>query len=211
MEVAPDRAHDHFSRVEPDTDVDGKAERAVDLLGVPFHRLLHPERGIARADGVVLVGKRRAEKRHDPVTQHLIHRPLVVVHSLHHPLQHGVEEAAGVFWIAISQQFGRALQIGEQHRDLLALAFESVLRPEDLLGEVLRGVCGQRVEAGRGGRRRRRHPMAAIRTELCGLREDPPAARAGRRKRCPALRTELRLRRNVVPALKTIHATAASP
>ena len=42
--------------------------------------------------------------------------------------------------IAVGEQLHRALEIGEEHGDLLALAFEGALRGEDLLGEVLGGV-----------------------------------------------------------------------
>ena len=65
---------------------------APDLLGVPLHRLLHPQRGVAGPHGVVLVGERRAEEGHDAVAHHLVHGALVAVDGLHHPLEHGVEE-----------------------------------------------------------------------------------------------------------------------
>ena len=50
--------------------------------------------------------------------------PFVAVHRRHHALEHGVEELAGLFGVAVGQQLHRALQVGEQHGDLLALAFE---------------------------------------------------------------------------------------
>jgi hypothetical protein len=61
--------------------------------------------------------------------------------SVDTPLEGG--QLAGLRW-----QLHGALQIGEEHRDLLALAFESGLGDEDLLGQVLGGVG-----RGRGGTR----------------------------------------------------------
>src|SRR5207249_12280400 len=49
------------------------------LLGVALDRLLHPERRVARAHGMVLVRHRRSEERHDSVAQDLVHRPLVAM------------------------------------------------------------------------------------------------------------------------------------
>ena len=106
---------------------------------------------------MILVGERRAEQRHDPVAHHLVDRALVVMHRLHHAFEHGIEDLARLLGIAVGEQFHRALQVGEQHRDLLALAFERGLRGEDLLGEVLGrvgirrrkpGPCGVRAKFG---------------------------------------------------------------
>jgi len=91
--------------------------------------------------------KRRAEERHDAVAHDLIHRALVPMDGLHRALQHGIEELPGFLGIAVGEQFHRALDIGEEHRDLFALAFEGAPGGEDLLGEVLRGVGLRRLEA----------------------------------------------------------------
>jgi len=45
-----------------------------------------------------------------------------------------------VLGIAVSEQLHGALEVGKQHGDLLALAFESRLGGEDLLSEMLRRV-----------------------------------------------------------------------
>jgi len=60
--------------------------------------------------------------------------------GFHHVLKDRIEELARLFWITVSQQLHRALQVGEQDRDLLALTFEGRLRGQDLLSEVLGGV-----------------------------------------------------------------------
>jgi hypothetical protein len=62
------------------------------------------------------------------------------VHGRHQALQLRVEELARLFGIALSQQFHGALQISEQHGDLLALAFQGTLRRADLLDEVWRRI-----------------------------------------------------------------------
>ena len=66
--------------------------------------------------------------------------------GLHHPLEHGIEELARLLGVPVGEQLHRALEVGEEHRDLLALALEGGLRGEDLLGEVLGGVATQGLE-----------------------------------------------------------------
>ena len=160
---------------------------APQLLRVPAHRLLHAQRGVAGAHRVVLVGERRAEERHDAVAHHLVHGALVAVHRLHHPLEHRIEQAARLLGIPIGEQLHRALEIGEQHRDLLALALEGVARGQDLLGEVLGGVgLGRGLALDRlgGGRR------AAGAAELLVREQLGAAARAAGDEAATALLTE---------------------
>ena len=122
--------------------------RAPHLVRVRLHALLHPECRVACPHCMVLMGQRRAEQRHDPVAHHLVDGALVAVDGLHHPLEDGVEKLAGLLGVAVGEQLHRALQVGEEHRDLLALALERGLRGEDLLGEVLGRVAGR--ESNRG-------------------------------------------------------------
>ena len=83
---------------------------------------------------MVLVGERRAEQRHDTVPEDLVHRPLVAVHRLHHPVQRRVQQRARLFRVAPVEQFQRAADVGEQHGHVLALAFQVGPGGEDLLG-----------------------------------------------------------------------------
>jgi hypothetical protein len=64
------------------------------------------------------------EQGHDPVAQDLVHCALVLVNALHHVLDHGVEEIASFLGIAVSEQFHGPLEVGKEHGDLLALAFQ---------------------------------------------------------------------------------------
>ena len=41
---------------------------------------------------MVFMGKRGAEKGHDPVTHDAVHRALITVDGLNHPFQYGIEE-----------------------------------------------------------------------------------------------------------------------
>ena len=146
VQIVADGADDDLAGIQPDADLDHGRLRAAHLLRVLLHALLHPERRVARPHRVILVGEGRAEEGHDPVAHHLVHGALVAVDGLHHVLEHGIEELARLLGIAVGEQLHRALEVGEEHGDLLALALERRLGGEDLLGEVLGGVRLRGVE-----------------------------------------------------------------
>jgi hypothetical protein len=58
VEIRADRADHHLTRIEPHTNLDLNPMTPEHGLGVALHRLQHPERGVARADGVILMGER---------------------------------------------------------------------------------------------------------------------------------------------------------
>jgi hypothetical protein len=62
------------------------------------------------------------------------------MHGRHHALQDGVEELPGLLRVAVRQQFHRALEVGKQHGDPLALPFQGAFGNEDLLGQIGWGV-----------------------------------------------------------------------
>src|SRR6266446_5982681 len=93
-------------------------------------------RRVTGAHRMILVRQRRAEERHDAVTHHLIHRALVSMDGVHHPLEDWIEELAGVLGVSLGEQLHGAFQIGEEHGHLLALAFERRPRRQDALGEM---------------------------------------------------------------------------
>ena len=70
------------------------------------------------------------------------------MHGLHHESQDRVQQAARILRIAVGEELHRALQVGEQHGHLLALALQGGPGREDLLGEVRRRVAlrGGRVD-----------------------------------------------------------------
>jgi hypothetical protein len=182
LQVAPDGAHHHLAGIEPHANVHGHTERAVHLLRVLTHALLHSQGGVARAHGVLLVRDRRAEERHDAVAHHLVDGALVVVYGLDHALQHRVEQAPRVLGIAIGQELHRALEVREQDRHVLAFALQRVLGRADPLGEMRRRVRGRRGEArrsvGRGA-----HGRSALWAELGGNRQLALALGTARRQR----------------------------
>jgi hypothetical protein len=139
-QIGADRSDDDVARVEAHPDLDRHPVGLEDLARVAGEGGLHPERGIAGAHGVILMRDRRAEQRHDPIAHDLVHRALVPVHGFHHQLEHGVEDLPRLLGVAVGEQLHRTLEVGEEHRDLLALAFERGLRGEDPLGEVLGGI-----------------------------------------------------------------------
>jgi len=140
MQVASDGSHDDLSRVQAHPDLNRNAIGPADAVGVPLHRFQHPQPRVARADSMVLVGKRRAEQRHDPVPHHLIDGAFVAVDGLHHVFEHRVEEPAGVLRVAVREELHRPPEVGEENGHLLALAFEGGLRGQDLFSEMFRSV-----------------------------------------------------------------------
>ena len=122
--------------LRPDPDLHVESLLAPQLLGIPADGVLHRQGRVAGPHRVVLVRQRRAEERHDPVAQHLVHRALVAVDGLHQPFQDGVEQTPRLLRIAVSQELHRPLQVREQHRDLLALALDRLAGVEDLLDEM---------------------------------------------------------------------------
>jgi hypothetical protein len=77
--------------------------------------------------------------------------PLVAVDGPHHRLDDAIEELLSLLGIEALDDLGRALDVGEEHGDLLAFSFESGPRRENLFGEILgrvalkRGSCRSRL------------------------------------------------------------------
>jgi hypothetical protein len=60
--------------------------------------------------------------------------------GFHHPLEDRIQQLPRVLGIAIGEELHRALEVGKEHRDLLALAFEGRLGGDDPFGKMLRRV-----------------------------------------------------------------------
>jgi hypothetical protein len=103
VKIVTDRADHHFARVEPNADLYFDSVQAAHLLIVPADRLLHPERRIAGPYGMILMGQRCSEQRHDPVTHHLVHRPLVAVDGFHHVLQYRIKELSRLLRVTVGE------------------------------------------------------------------------------------------------------------
>jgi hypothetical protein len=149
-EVVANRAHQHLARIEADPDAHLDAVRGARPIRLHPHRALDGERRVAGADRVVLMRDRRAEQRHDAVAQDAVDGALVAVDAVHHRAERRIQDSPGILRIGVLDQRERALDVGEQHRDLLAFAFQRGARAEDPLGQMAR-----RVGRGRGAGRRR--------------------------------------------------------
>src|SRR6516225_9106023 len=111
--------------------------RPLNLVCISRDGLLHSERRITSAHGMIFVGDRRAEEGHNPVAHNSVHGPLIAVDCLDHAFEHRVEELLRVLRVAVSKELHRALDIREQHGDLLPLTLESCPGGEDLIGKML--------------------------------------------------------------------------
>jgi hypothetical protein len=154
VEIGSDGPYEHVTGVQADADLERDAVAPLDLVSVPRDVVEHAEGRVPRAEGVVLEGERRPEERHDAVAKYLIDDAFVGVDGFHHQLDDGIEQASGVFGIAVHQELHRALDVGEQHGNLLALALHRAARGEDTIGQVMRRVAASRAKAGRGARER---------------------------------------------------------
>ena len=117
--------------------------RAAHLLRIGLHGALHRQRGIAGPRGMVLMRDRGAEQRHNAIAQDLVHRPFVAVYGVHHQMQSRVEELLRVLGVAVARATRGAFEVGKQHSDLLAFAFQGTAGGEDFLGQM--GACRQGV------------------------------------------------------------------
>jgi hypothetical protein len=149
VQVVTNGPHHHFAGVQshPDTQLD--AVGAAHRLGILAHGCLHGQGGVAGSQGMVLMGQGRAKEGHEAITQNLVHRALIAVHSVHHGVQDGVEELLCGFRVEVANQLGGTSDVGKQDGDLLAFAFQGAARGQDLLREI-----GGRVrQRGLGSRR----------------------------------------------------------
>jgi hypothetical protein len=72
---------------------------------------------------MIFMGNGRPEQGHDPIAHDLVHGPFIPMYRRHQAFQHRIEQLAGLFRIAVGQEFHRAFEVGKQYGDLLALTF----------------------------------------------------------------------------------------
>ena len=102
-QIASDGPHDHLAGVEADADLHLDSVIPTNLGRVLAHGLLHGERGVAGADGVVFVGEGRTKERHDAIAHDLVHGAFVAVHRLHHALEDRVQELARLLGVSVGE------------------------------------------------------------------------------------------------------------
>ena len=117
-----DRPHHDFARVHPDAGFNRNLALRAQAVGIATQLLLHRQRRMKCALRMVLMGHGRAEQGENSVTGRLRNVAAVAMHRLHHQMQHRVDDRARLLGIEIAHQLGRALDVGEQRRDRLALA-----------------------------------------------------------------------------------------
>ena len=131
VQVVANGADHHFARVEAHADLHLHAVCPAHLGAIVADGLLHSQGGVTGPDGVIFMGDRRPEERHNAIAHDLVDRAFIAVHRRHHALDDGVEELTGLFRVAVGQQLHGALEIGKEHRYLLALAFQGTPGGED--------------------------------------------------------------------------------
>ena len=150
--VADSPDHD-LARVEAHPHREVEPALAPHVLGERPELARQVERGRAGALGVVLVGDRGAEERHDAVAGVLVDRPLVAVDAVGEDPEEAIEEPMPFLGIDALGELHRARHVGEEDGDRLALALERALGGEDLLDEVARRVGARLGEAAGAARR----------------------------------------------------------
>ena len=101
---------------------------------------------------MIFVRDGSAKEREDAIAGGLSHIALVAMDRVHHELQGGIDQAAGVFGVEVFDEIHRALDIGKEGGDYPALAvcgasrFHRGLLSPDALGEMARSIAnGSRV------------------------------------------------------------------
>ena len=155
-QVVPDAADDDEAGVEPDSHLHGHAALGLELLAVIAHGPLDPERCVRGPARAVLVGDRRAEERHDAVARVLVDGAFEAMDLGRDQLEAAVDDPVDVLGIEPFGQRREAGDVREQHGDLPSLALHGGSGLEDLVGEMLGRVGGDRRRRRRRSRRGRR-------------------------------------------------------
>src|SRR5262249_6002069 len=121
-------AHDDLAGVEADADREAGPLLEAKSLGVAADVVLHAERRVERSPRVVLVGNRRAEEREDAVAGGLHDVTLVARDRVAHEPEGRRHHRLGLLRIELRHQVHRALDVGEECGDDLALAFGRIHR-----------------------------------------------------------------------------------
>ena len=156
---------------------------------------------------MVFVGDRGAKQGHDAVAQHLVDGALEAMHGVHHDVQGWVQEPPGLFRVKTLDQLRRAFDVGEEDRDLFALAFQSMAGCENLLGEIPgriglgsgKGLCGL-YRGGSGVQ-----TLSALGAEFCRWRHCKATGRAGHLQPLATLLAEPGRGTIVMLAMRTLH------
>jgi hypothetical protein len=139
-QIVADLADHDLARMDADSRCERQTVAALHVLGVTAELAPQIERRVTGARCMILVSDRRAEQRHDAVTGVLVDGSLEAVDAVGEQPEEAVEDRMPLFRVEPGSQVHRLLHVREEHRHLLALAFEGAAGGEDLLCEVLRSV-----------------------------------------------------------------------
>jgi hypothetical protein len=106
------RADDDAARVHADTELELLAEERAEPA-------LHRQRGVESALGVILLGDRRAERRHDRVADELLDRPTGLLDLLGHGVVEPDQQGTRPLRILLAE-LRRPDEVGEEHGRHLA-------------------------------------------------------------------------------------------
>ena len=145
-------AHHDLARVQPNACREAQPLCAAQFIGVAPDLIAQMQGGPAGALRVVLVRDRRTEQRHDAVAGELVDEALEAFDTVGQDAKEALHDLRESFRIELLGQLHRALHVGEEDGDLLALApstglragFEGGLRLQDLVGEMF-GRVGKGV------------------------------------------------------------------
>src|SRR5215475_2762005 len=122
-------------------------------------------------------------------------------------LDYRIKKFTSFLWISVGEQLHRTFHVGEQHRDLLAFAFERIFRGENFFGEMLRRVSFRRGKLDSCHCRRQRRPALVAEFIPGGICCSASSA-TGLRTRA-TLPAELHPDRIVMLATRTLHAISS--
>ena len=152
-QVVADPTNHDLVGVEPHPDAKPHAVPQPNGFGENAHGVADVQGGEAGSLRVIFVGDGSPEQSHGAVAGELMHRALEAVYAFGDDLKEVLDDVEPLFRIEPRRKSHRALDVGEQHSDVLALAFQ--LAPG--LANLVREMRGRRRVAPRQacGRARR--------------------------------------------------------
>src|SRR6516225_4838525 len=116
------RTHHHLAGVEPRPRLQRQSSLYAKLIGIAAELLLQANRRLERALWMVLVRERGAEQRENPVAGGLHDVAVVTADGIDHQLEGWINNRTRLFRVEVLHQVHRALDIGKQRGNGLALA-----------------------------------------------------------------------------------------
>ena len=117
-----DLGGDDLAGIDPDPSREIESVLAPQLGGVLADVVEHLQRRVTGAPRVILVGDRGAEDGHDPVAGELVDGSLEAVYRIGKGGEEALHDRVPLLWVLALGHVHRALNVGKEDRDLLALA-----------------------------------------------------------------------------------------